>query len=318
MTLWIDRRWSGQHGIGRYAAEVYSRLSVRGEILQVSSPTAAGLSAFASVPKGLIYSPGYGAFVRAERQILTIHDLIHLQTPWPGRAKYAAYYNAIARPVIRRSGVVLTVSETSRQAIADWLRDPSVEIVNAGIGASTAFHVDVVPAEADTPYVMYVGNLREHKNLRTVIRALKHTPGIALRALVPASEHAAALEYATEHRVADQLVLFAGISDDELARQYRGAVATVMPSVLEGFGLPPLESVMTGTPVIFWRGCAAVAETVEDRGWAVDDAYKSEAWAERMIEAESKRQRVTPPTGRYDWSSTVNTIDSTLRKHLET
>lgn len=57
MTLWIDRRWSGQHGIGRYAAEVYSRLSVRGEILQVSSPTAAGLSAFASVPKGLIYSP---------------------------------------------------------------------------------------------------------------------------------------------------------------------------------------------------------------------------------------------------------------------
>lgn len=317
MTLWIDRRWSGQHGIGRYAAEVYSRLSVQGETLPVSASTASGGSAFARVPKGLVYSPGYGAFVRAERQILTIHDLIHLQTPWPGRAKYAAYYNAIARPVIRRSGVVLTVSETSRQAIADWLRDPSVEIVNAGIGASTAFHVDVVPAEADKPYFMYVGNLREHKNLRTVIRALKHTPDISLRALIPASEHTAALEYAREHRVADQLVLFAGISDDELARQYRGAVATVMPSVLEGFGLPPLESVMTGTPVIFWSGCAAVAETVEDRGWTVNDAHESREWAERMIEAEHRRQRVTPPTRRYDWSHTAKIIDSVLRKNIE-
>lgn len=317
MTLWIDRRWSGQHGIGRYAAEIYSRLTVQSEALQVDVPTAAGASAFARVPKGLIYSPGYGAFVRAERQILTIHDLIHLQTPWPQRAKYVAYYNAIARPVIRRSGVVLTVSETSRQVIADWLRDPSVEIVNAGIGASAAFHVDVVPAEADTPYVMYVGNLREHKNFRTVIRALKHAPGLSLRALIPASEHAAALEYATEHRVANQLALLAGISDDELARQYRGAVATVMPSLLEGFGLPPLESVMTGTPVIFWRGCAAVAETVEDRGWAVGEAYESEAWAERMAEAERLRQRVSPPTDRYDWSRTANTINSVLERSID-
>lgn len=317
MTLWIDRRWSGQHGIGRYAAEIYSRLNVQGETLQVSAPTAAGVSAFARVPKGLIYSPGYAAFVRAERQILTIHDLIHLQTPWRQRAKYVAYYNAIARPVIRRSGVVLTVSETSRQAITDWLRDPSVEIVNAGIGASTAFHVDVVPAEANAPYVMYVGNLREHKNLRTVIRALKHAPDISLRALIPASEHTAALEYAREHRVADQLMLLAGISDDELARQYRGAVATVMPSVVEGFGLPPLESVMTGTPVIFWSGCAAVAETVEDRGWTVNDAHESREWAERMIEAEHRREQVTPPTRRYDWSHTAKIIDSVLRKNIE-
>lgn len=317
MTLWIDRRWSGQHGIGRYAAEIYSRLNVQGETLQVSAPTAAGVSAFARVPKGLIYSPGYAAFVRAERQILTIHDLIHLQTPWRQRAKYVAYYNAIARPVIRRSGVVLTVSETSRQAVADWLRDPSVEIVNAGIGASTAFHVDVVPAEANAPYVMYVGNLREHKNLRTVIRALKHAPGITLRALIPASEHAAAFEYAAEHRVAEQLVLLAGISDDELARHYRGAVATVMPSLLEGFGLPPLESVMTGTPVIFWRGCAAVAETVEDRGWGVDEAHESQAWAERMVEAERSRQRVSAPTGRYNWSHTAKTIEAVLKRNIE-
>ncbi|MGO3658797.1 MAG: glycosyltransferase, partial [Micrococcaceae bacterium] len=92
MTTWIDKRWACQHGIGRYATELYSRLTVDAQDLPVTGPTTPGPAAFKAVPKGLIYSPGYGAFMRAERELLTVHDLIHLKTAWPGRAKYLAFY----------------------------------------------------------------------------------------------------------------------------------------------------------------------------------------------------------------------------------
>ncbi|MBP2437036.1 glycosyltransferase family 4 protein [Microbacterium amylolyticum] len=314
MTTWIDTRWDGQHGIGRYAREIYPRLTVESSPLPVRGATASGLNAIKRVPKGLIYSPGYAAFARAERQVMTIHDLIHLQTPWPQRAKYLAFYNAVARPVIRRAGVVFTVSETSRRAIAAWLKDPSVEIINAGLGSSDAFRTDVEAAPADDPYVMYVGNLRAHKNLRTVLRALKHLPGAHLRALIPAGEHDEAHAICDRLRITDRVQLLAGLSDDDLARQYRGASATVMPSVVEGFGLPPLESIMTGTPVIFWEGCSAVAETVGDDGWAIEDSQDAVEWADRIEDAVNAHRRVMPQTRTYDWDATAATIDGVLKR----
>ncbi|MFC3588645.1 glycosyltransferase [Microbacterium barkeri] len=184
----------------------------------------------------------------------------------------------MVRPVVRRTGVVLTVSETSKALIDEWLDDDAVRVVNAGIGCSDAFRADVEPAPGD-PYLMYVGNLRAHKNVEVVLDALGRVPDARLRMLLPAREHEQAELMAAERGISARVELLAGIDDAALARHYRGAAATVMPSTLEGFGLPALESVMTGTPVLFWRGCAAVAETVGDRGLAVENATDVEEWA---------------------------------------
>lgn len=314
MTTWIDRRWTGQHGIGRYATEVCSRLTIEANDLPVSGSNLPGPGTFAAVPKGLIYSPGYNAMARAERELITVHDLIHLKTAWPGRAKYLAFYNLVAKPVIRRTGAVITVSETSRREIENWIRDPRVEVVNAGLGASAAFHPGVEFVVPERPYLLYVGNMREHKNLRTAIVALKHVPDAELRLLIPAGEHADARAVATAHGVASQLVFLDPLDDDALALQYRAAAATVMPSTLEGFGLPPLESIMTGTPVIYWEGCAAVAETSDGRGWAVSSAYDAEEWGSAFAEALSSPTRVDAPVGRYDWAATAGIVDDVLKR----
>lgn len=311
--IWVDTRWDGQHGIGRYAREVTSRLTVPWRPLGMGGAPSSPTGAVAKVPTGLVYSPGYNAFLRAERQVLTIHDLIHLQTPWPGRAKYLAYYNAVVKPVVKRAGVVITVSETSRRAIADWLGDPSVDIVNAGLGASPAFHVDAERTAATHPYLMYVGNLREHKNLRVVLNALQLVREARLHALIPAAEHAHAQKLFAERNISDRVRLLPALRDDDLAAQYRGATATIMPSRLEGFGLPPLESIMTGTPVIFWRGCEAIAETVGARGWVVDRVADTEEWAQTIRVALSSSRRVVPPTRAYDWGATATAVDGVLR-----
>ncbi|MFT4111052.1 glycosyltransferase [Propionicimonas sp.] len=261
----------------------------------------------------MVYSPGYNALARADCQILTIHDLIHLQTSWPGRAKYLSYYNGPVRRAIRRAGVVLTVSETSRQAIEAWMNDNSVRVVNAGIGSSDAFHPDGRVEASAGPYFVYVGNLRAHKNFDTLLRALPMTDGFRLKAVVPAGEILPAQRLVNQAGLARRVDLLHSLDDERIAACYRGATATFMPSLLEGFGLPALESVQCGTPVIFWSGCQAVAETVQERGWRVREGRDPEEWATVAQDALQAQLRVTPPAASaYDWNITAAKISGVL------
>lgn len=318
-ALYVDDRYRGDHGIGRYAHEVLARWGMQWRGLGLDGTPYTPVDAFRSLPgverDALVYSPGYGALVRAPRQVLTVHDLIHLRLPWPGRAKFAAYYAGPVRHVVRRAGVVLTVSETSAREIREWVRDDAVQVINAGNGCSAAFTPADRPELAGDPYVLYVGNLRRHKNVDVVLRALAQTPGLRLTAVVPAGDAEATLSRARELGVADRVGLVHGVDDARLAELYRGAVATVMPSTLEGFGLPALESISCGVPVIFWRGCEAVAEIVGDRGWALESADDADEWAHALSVASGTARRVSPPPAdAYDWDRTAGIVADVLEQ----
>lgn len=283
-----DARWQGRHGIGRYATEVLSRLDVEWSPIGSERSPASPLSALdrpvtVNGARGdLFYSPGYGGLLdRSVPQIVTVHDLIHLQTPWPGRAKYLAYYNGFLRPLIRRNRVVITVSETSRRAIAEWIDDDRVDIVNAGNGCSSAFTAEGPVHVEDFPYFLYVGNLKPHKNVPTILRALALVPDAHVIAVVNDTEglHGLASVIGVDNRVH----LLSKIDDEALASYYRGATATLMPSLLEGFGLPALESISSGTPVIYWQGCRSVMEIVGENGIPVEEATDPGSWAKALL-----------------------------------
>lgn len=318
--LYVDDRYRGAHGIGRYASEVLPRLRPAWRSLGLSGDAHSALDAFRGLPQlggdALIYSPGYGALVRAPRQILTVHDLIHLRMPWPARAKFEAYYRGPVRHTVRKAGVVLTVSQTSARAIREWLRDDAVEVIDAGNGCSAAFRVDGATEAATDPYVMFVGNVRRHKNLDVVLRALALAPEVRLRAVVPEREIAEATARAVRLGVEGRVDWLHGVDDDRLAALYRGAAATVMPSTIEGFGLPALESVACGVPVLFWRGCEAVAEVVGDRGWGLESWQDAAEWAAALTLASESRRRVEPPRGAHDWDRTAGIISDALERAL--
>lgn len=315
-ALYIDDRYQGSHGIGRYAREVVPRLRPEWQPLGLDGNPHSPLDAFRRLPglgrEALVYSAGYGALVRAHRQVLTIHDLIHLQLPWPGRLKFVAYYGGPVRHAVRKAGVVLTVSETSADAIREWVRDDAVRVVNAGNGCSAVFRpAGPVESSAD-PYVMFVGNTRPHKNLDVVLRALALAPGVGLRAVVPQAELALAAQSAARLGVTGRVQWLHGVDDERLAALYRGAAATMMPSTLEGFGLPALESTASGTPVIFWRGCEAVAEIVGDRGWGMETSEDAEEWAAALVTAVDAPRRVDLPSGAHDWERTAGIVSEVL------
>ncbi|WP_394289117.1 glycosyltransferase family 4 protein, partial [Microbacterium sp.] len=302
--LYVDDRYRGAHGIGRYAREVLSRMRPEWQPLGLDGSPHRPLDAFRRLPDlgrdAVVYSPGYGALVRAPRQVLTIHDLIQLRMPWPGRAKFAAYYAGPVRHAVRKAGVVLTVSETSARDIRAWLRDDTVRIVNAGNGCSAAFHPDGPADRAAAPYVVFVGNVRAHKNLDVVLRALAQAPGIRLRAVIPQSKEPIAAARAAAAGVGDRVEWIHGIDDDRLAALYRGAASTVMPSTDEGFGLPALESIACGVPVLYWSGCRAVAEVVGERGWVLDSSQDAAEWAAALTAAAASPRRVAPPVGAHE------------------
>ncbi|WP_242087048.1 glycosyltransferase [Microbacterium lacticum] len=220
------------------------------------------------------------------------------------------------RRAVRRAGVVLTVSETSARDIRAWLRDDSVNVVNTGNGCSAAFRVDGPAAPSTDPYVVFVGNMRPHKNLGVVLRALAQLPQLHLRAVLPPGEVAAATVRAEALGVGKRVEWMRGIDDDTLAEIYRGAAAAVMPSIDEGFGLPALEAISCGVPVVFWQGCEAVAEIVGERGWALSSWRDAGEWAFAMQEAVAAPRRVEPPLGLYDWDRTAGTVTEVLRRAM--
>lgn len=319
-ALHVDDRYRGAHGIGRYAREVLPRLRPDWQPLSLDGSPHSAFDAFRALPEGapgaLVYSPGYGALVRSARQVLTIHDLIQVRAPWPARLKFAAYYAGPVRHTVRKAGLVLTVSETSARDIREWVRDDGVRVVNAGNGCSESFRPEGHADSAVDPYIVFVGNTRQHKNLDVVLRALALEPDVRLRAVLPPREIAAASARASALGVDARVEWLHGIDDEQLATLYRGAAATVMPSIDEGFGLPALESIACGVPVIFWRGCEAVAEVVGDRGWALDSAKDAGEWATAIALAAHAPGRVEPPGGAHDWDRTASIVSDVLEEAL--
>ena len=311
-----DTRWSGVHGIGRYASEVLPRLSVEWSALEVGGKPSdpQDFLRVRRTPGGeTIYSPGYNGFLARSPQVVTVHDLIHLHPTTNRRAVYLAHYSAVLRPIIRRNRLVLTVSETSKRAIEEWVDDDRVRVVNAGNGLSEAFHPGGSPAADDSaPYFLYVGNLRAHKNVDVVFRALARVSEAKL--VVVMNDREGAERRAAELGVADRVEVRGGLTDPELADLYRGAVATVFPSLVEGFGLPAVESIACGTPVIFWEGCESIAEISSGQGFPVGDAHDDLAWAEAMRTALADRPYATAPATTYSWDRTAEIVSNVLRE----
>ncbi|MFC4243339.1 glycosyltransferase family 4 protein [Gryllotalpicola reticulitermitis] len=306
--LVVDTRWSGQTGIGRFASEVVDRINIPFARMEGSLPPTSPLDAVnpARLKLGrrdLVYSPGYNAGLSRSRQLITLHDLIHLQVPTgAGRAK-RVYYERVVRPAIRRAGSVLTVSKTSREAIIEWLgRDASgIDVVEVGNGCSPAFIPEGPRSSLAEGALVYVGSLMRHKNFEVVARALRLRPEYRLVAVV--RDSVGLVRLVDEYGIAGQVVSAPAQSDAALAALYRGANGVLLPSVVEGFGLPALEALSVGTPVAFYGGARSVREIVGSSGVAVDSAHDPEAWAAAM-DALVAHGTVEPGRAwreRYDW-----------------
>jgi glycosyltransferase involved in cell wall biosynthesis len=232
------------------------------------------------------------------RAVVTIHDCIHLRFPQylPNRLGYA-YARASLWTATHRAARVITVSEASKRDILRYFRVPEsrIDVIYNAIDAR--FWEEPSPDEMDrvrqryqldAPFVLYAGNIKPHKNLERLIDAfhlLRHERADLrdVRLLIIGDEIS---KYATlrravhRHKLHKHVRFFGFVPDQTLAALYRLAAAFVFPSLYEGFGLPPLEAMASGTPVIT-SNVSSLPEVVGDAALLIDP-YEPQAIADAM------------------------------------
>jgi glycosyltransferase involved in cell wall biosynthesis len=239
--------------------------------------------------------------------VVTIHDCIHLRFPQylPNRAAHH-YARIMMRMSARRARRVLTVSQASKDDILYYLKIPAekVDVIYNALDERLA----IVPTPEDvdrvrqrflltSPFILYAGNIKPHKNVDRLIEAyslMRQRGRQDVKLLIIGDEIS---KYPNLRRLVHrfqlhQQVRFLGfVPDATLAVLYRLADVFVFPSLYEGFGLPPLEAMAAGTPVIT-SNVSSLPEVVGDAALLIDpmDAGAIADAMSRVLEQPSLRE----------------------------
>lgn len=320
----FDSRWKGTHGIGRFAAELHARLpefqsiAISGRPSSPRDPWILRSYLLRTAPE-LFLSPGYNAPAGSPCAfVFCIHDLNHLFVRENSGALKRAYYEYVIRPAARRARRVLTVSEYSRRAICEWVGIAEQNVVNVGNGVSAAFKPEGKGSRTTAPYFLHVGNHRPHKNFARVLQAFALSDLAGDFALVSTGTPSEDLLAEIGRLGLSRRVVFVGnVSDDQLAGLYRAATALVLVSLYEGFGLPIIEAMSCGTPVLT-SDAAAMPEVAGDAAMLVDP-YDVEAIAEAMKKLASDtslraslRMRGLQHARQYSWDAVAERVRHAL------
>jgi glycosyltransferase involved in cell wall biosynthesis len=231
------------------------------------------------------------------RSVVTIHDVIHVMFPQylPNRFAYA-YAKAQLWTAAHRSDRILTVSETSKRDILRRFRVPAdkVTVVYNAIDERLAvppgaeeFERVRARYQLNDPFALYVGNIKPHKNLERLIDAFhqlrQDTAFESLKLVIIGDEisrYQGLRRAVHRHKLHKHVRFFGFVPLGTLSVLYRLASLFVFPSLYEGFGLPPLEAMFFGTPVVT-SNVSSLPEVVGDAAILVDP-YDSTSIADGM------------------------------------
>jgi glycosyltransferase involved in cell wall biosynthesis len=213
--------------------------------------------------------------------VLTIHDLLFIEYMGQARPAYDRAMTWLAGLYAGRAAAIITDSEHAKRTIVSRLGIGAERITVIPLSVAPEFRP--VPFSDDVgrrygvhrPYVLYVGNFLPHKNLLRLVQAFAGLAGAVRRdcslVLVGdcAGERRSILDEARRLGIEGKIVLTGVVADADLPALYAGCEAFVMPSLDEGFGLPAVEAMACGAPVIV-SDRASLPEVVGDAALLVD------------------------------------------------
>jgi glycosyltransferase involved in cell wall biosynthesis len=231
----------------------------------------------------VLHCPTYRGPVRSERPlVVTVHDLAVFRHPETFNRWTRTYSPRLVPRVLAAARRVIAVSDFTKRELVELLRTPDEKIRVVPNGVEDEFTQDGPAAEGE--YVLAVGTLEPRKNLPRLAEATRRSD-VELRIV-------GARGWGNVELGGNGVRWMGEVDDAELARLYRGAVCVAYPSVYEGFGIPVLEAMACGTPVVTTRGTAM--EEVADGAAVLVDPNDPAELAAGIERAAAERDELVP------------------------
>jgi glycosyltransferase involved in cell wall biosynthesis len=251
--------------------------------------------------------------------VVTIHDLSFERHPELMSRRDRLVFRAMVPRSVRRAVRVLAVSERTRRDLIEHYGIGAEKIAVTPNGVDSVFAPNGSRPTGD-PYALFVGTLQPRKDPIAALEALALVDRRLRLVLVGPDKglQDAARRTASKLGLATRVEFAGHVEKDELARLYRGAACLVFPSRYEGFGLPVVEAMASGTPVVA-AASGAIPEIAGDAAILVEpgDPVALAGGIERAI---ADRDRLVPAglerARRYSWSETARQTLAVYRELL--
>lgn len=255
-------------------------------------------------------------------QVIIVNDLGPVMAPaFYGKGRYVKYA-ATLKGSCRRANGIVCISAATRLDLARWVGDHGDKVSVARVGPQLTRRVasttQIASAQPDSSYALYVGAVLPHKNLDTLIDAYQ-VPS----AMMPAHLVLAGPDYAGEVMRLQQKIKttphiqHVGFVDtDELHVLYENAAVFVLPSLWEGFGIPVIEALSFGLPVVA-TALPALVEAGGDAGTYVQDPLSSQQWRQAIAQAVASANphsaaRAQKQASQFSWVLMAEAVQSAL------
>ena len=275
----------------------------------------------------LLHIPGHKLPALAPcRTVVTIHDLAFEKFPDTFKPLHRQRLVMFTRNAARRADRIIAISESTKRDLCELysVAATKIDVVHHGVDHAV-FHPNVRPARRPVPYVLSVGALQPRKGFPMLIRAFKrlcarwHEP---IELLIAGQRGWMWEDIEAEAKLtpfAERVHLLGYVSDEQLPSLYAGATLVAIPSFYEGFGLPLLEAMACGSPVVA-SNASCFPEVCGDAAQMVDP-QDEEAWTDAMIELledpakrEKLRRRGLARAAQFTWQRTAEQTLAVYRK----
>lgn len=206
----------------------------------------------------LYFSPHYNIplFYRGN-MLVTVHDLFHLAMPeFNSGFSKISYAKLMFYALSKRASAIITVSNFTKLELLKNIRFSSEKVYPIHLGVCKSFFsFNQLSQLVDFKYILFVGNIKPHKNLSTLIKAFKFISKLIPHKLILVGKKEGFITgdkaVLAEDKISENRIIFTGkVGDLELKSYYKYADLLVFPSFYEGFGLPALEAMASGCPVL--------------------------------------------------------------------
>jgi glycosyltransferase involved in cell wall biosynthesis len=283
----------------------------------------------------LLFSPAGSGPLSVARQVVTIHDVAFIDHPEGFNPKFRAFYRFLVPRLALRVRAVITVSAFSRERLIEWAKILPSHVHAIHLGVDQRFSPQQIDSierlrnalKIPSPYyILSLGAIVPRKNLPRLLAAWERIQRELPQEvwLVVAGEKGKSIIFndVKIQKLPPRVHLTGRVADEFLPTLYSGALAFVYPSLYEGFGLPLLEAMACGTPVLT-SNVTAMPEVVGDAGLLVDP-YDVEAIAHgirRLVEdsalREELRKKGLERAKQFTWERTAELTWTVLEEAME-